>query len=97
MLAAARVPAQRVHQVGTALRVRPPAGENAGAVRVAGRAEEGALVAGRARRDDTGRRRAVRPVHVRHVSDAAAPVRPAGAAVHKGAATAPAQDSPGRD
>jgi len=95
--AAARVPAQRVHQDGTAIRVRPAAGENAGAVRVAGRAEEGAHVAGRARRDDAGRRRAVRPVHVRHVSDAAAPDRPARAAVHEGASAAPAQDAPGRD
>jgi len=31
------------------------------------------------------------------VSDAAAPIRPAGAAVHEGAAAAPAQDASGRD
>lgn len=97
MRAAARVLAQRVHQDGTALRLRPAAGEDAGAVRVAGRAEEGAHVAGRARRDDAGRRRAVRPVHVRHVPAAAAPVRPAGAAVHQGAAAPAAQDAAGRD
>lgn len=97
MRATARLPAQRVRKDGTALRVRPAAGENAGAVRVAGRAEEGAHVGGRARRDDAGRRRAVRPVHVRYVPVATAPDRSTGAAVHEGAAAAPAEDASGRD
>jgi len=44
----AQLRAERVHKTGTALRVRPAGGQDAGAVRVAGGAQEGTVVAGRA-------------------------------------------------
>jgi len=86
--------------------VRPSDGQGAGAVRVAGRATQGADVAGRVGWHGTRRRRPVRAVLAHDVLGHIAQMRPAGSAVHAVAAVlsviadayrpAPVQTSVGR-